>query len=431
MAIQIGRGHGKDYGILSVFMFSLFVCYSFVYAMYAIWLSQAVDLTGEQIGIIFSLNAFAAITSQPLLGFIQDKIQARQHILWLNVFTLLAAGPFLNLVYKPLLLADFYLGAAVGCIYIALVFLAIAGAVETYIERISRFNGLEYGQIRTWGSLGWAAAAFFTGRLMNIDPDLNFWIASAVALVPLFILAVVKIPVSEAATKAFDKAEKITFADIVNVLKLRDFHFLAIYVFGVASVYVVYDQQFPVYFASVFSTIEAGNRMYGYLNSAQIFLEAGGFFIAPWLVNRIGPKNGLLLAGTIMLIRILASGLADSPVMISLIKLLHAAELPILMISMFKYLNKHFDSHLSSTLYLVGFAFVTQVGTVILSPIAGKYYDIIGFENTYFIMAAIAGFFLLISTRLLLSDSDHVVVDPVADIAGNSTTSGDVSENKD
>ena len=421
--------HGKDYWIVSIFMFSLFVCYSFVYAMYAIWLSQAVNLSGEQIGIIFSLNAFAAITTQPLLGFIQDKIQARQHILWLNVITLLAAGPFLNHVYKPILVADFYLGAAIGALYIALVFLAIAGAVETYIERISRFNHLEYGQIRTWGSLGWAAAAFFTGRLININPDLNFWLASAIAIVPLFILAVIKIPVSEKATAAFEKADKISLKDVIAVMKIKDFHFLAVYVFGVASVYVVYDQQFPVYFASIFETIEAGNKMYGYLNSAQIFLEAGGFFVAPWLINKIGPKNGLLLAGSIMVIRIIASALTDSSIAISLIKLLHAAELPILMISMFKYLNRHFDSHLSSTLYLVGYAFVTQVGTVILSPIAGYYYDSIGFEKTYFIMAAIAGFFLLISTQLLLSDKAKVVIDPVENLPTDNNGEASTSSN--
>ncbi len=413
MTVQSIR-KGRDYWVISIFMFSLFVCYSFVYAMYAIWLSQAAGLKGEQIGIIFSLNAVAAISSQPLLGFIQDKIQAKQHLLWLNVFTLLAAGPFLNYVYKPLLLSEFYLGAAVGAVFVALVFLAIAGAIETYIERISRFNGLEYGQIRTWGSLGWAAAAFFTGKLFNINPDLNFWMASVIALVPLAILVFVKIPVSEKATAAFNSAEKVTFVDVVKVLKLKDFRNLTIFVFGVASVYVVYDQQFPVHFAAVFPTIEYGNQMYGYLNSAQIFLEAGGFFIAPWLVNRIGPKNGLLLAGLIMVLRILGSGLTDSPLLISLIKLLHAAELPILMISMFKYLNRHFDSHLSSTLYLVGFAFVTQIGTIILSPIAGRYYDIIGFEQTYIAMAAISGCFLVLSSKLLLSDKRAIA--PTAEV---------------
>ena len=405
----------RDYWIISAFMFSLFVGYSFIYAMYAIWLSQAAALSGQQIGVIFSANSVAAIATQPLLGFIQDKIKARQHLLWLNVIVMLCAGPFLNMVYQPLLMTQFYLGVVLGAAFIAMVFLAIAGAVETYIERISRFNHIEYGQIRMWGSVGWAAAAFFTGRFINIDPQLNFWIASAVALVPMFILAVVKLPVSERAVSAFERSEKVTIKDVTNLLTLKDFYFLALYVFGLATVYLVYDQQFPVFFASLFTDTSEGNTMYGYLNSAQIFLEAGGFFIAPWIVNRIGPKNGLLLAGSIMVLRILSSALVDSTVLLSFVKLLHAAELPILMISMFKYLNRHFDARLSSTLYLVGFAFVTQIGTVILSPLAGVAYDQFGFSHTYLGMAAIAGSFLLLSGFLLLSDQQHVEIDPVMD----------------
>ena len=404
----------RDYWVISAFMFSLFIGYSFIYAMYAIWLSQAAELTGQQIGIVFSANSVAAIATQPLLGFIQDKIKARQHLLWLNVIVMLCAGPFLNLVYKPLLVDSFLLGVVLGAAFIAMVFLAIAGAVETYIERISRFNHIEYGQIRMWGSLGWAAAAFFTGRLININPDLNFWIASGVALVPMFILGVIKLPVSEKAVSAFEKSDKVTVTDVKNLLTIKDFYFLALYVFGLATVYLVYDQQFPVYFASMFPTLDEGNTMYGYLNSAQIFLEAGGFFLAPWVVNKIGPKNGLMLAGSIMVTRIVSSALVDSTVLLSFVKLLHAAELPLLMISMFKYLNRHFDARLSSTLYLVGFAFVTQVGTVILSPIAGIAYDHIGFVQTYFIMAAVAASFLALSFFLLLSDKEHVEVDQAA-----------------
>jgi OHS family lactose permease-like MFS transporter len=266
-----------------------------------------------------------------------------------------------------------------------------------------------------WGSLGWAIAAFFTGKLINIDPSLNFWIASLVALVPMFILGFVKLPVSEKAAAAFEKSEKVTFADVKNLLRIKDFYFLALYVFGLATVYLVYDQQFPVYFSSMFPSIQEGNTMYGYLNSAQIFLEAGGFFLAPFIVNYIGSKNGLLLAGAIMVTRILLSATVDSTVLISLVKLLHAAELPLLMISVFKYLNRHFDARLSSTLYLVGFAFVTQIGTVILSPLAGISYDQIGFVNTYYIMAFVAASFLVLSYFLILNENENVKVDQAAE----------------
>lgn len=51
--------------------------------------------------------------------------------------------------------------------------------------------------------------------------------------------------------------------------------------------------------------------MYGYLNSFQVFLEAAGMFCAPWLVNRLGAKNGLIFAGMVMAMRMVASGLVE------------------------------------------------------------------------------------------------------------------------
>lgn len=60
-------------------------------------------------------------------------------------------------------------------------------------------------------------------------------------------------------------------------------------------------------------------------------------------------------------VRIFASGLAQDATTISLMKLLHAVELPILLIAMFKYIAANCDPRLSATLYLVGFQFVTQV----------------------------------------------------------------------
>ena len=95
--------------------------------------------------------------------------------------------------------------------------------------------------------------------------------------------------------------------------------------------------------------------MFGYLNSFQVFLEAAGMFCAPWLVNRIGAKNGLIFAGMVMALRMIASGLVEGPLLISITKLLHAVELPILLVAIFKYNSLNFDKRLSSTIYLVGF----------------------------------------------------------------------------
>ena len=146
--------------------------------------------------------------------------------------------------------------------------------------------------------------------------------------------------------------------------------------------------------------------MYGYLNSLQVFLEAGGMFLAPFIVNKIGAKNGLLLAGAIMACRILGSGFASTPLEISAMKLLHAAELPIMLIAIFKYITSSFDPRLSSTLYLVGFQFMTQVASSALSVVAGAMYDNFGFATSYKMMGIIVVIFLIISAFLLRSDNE-------------------------
>ncbi len=392
----------KNYWSGSVYLYTLFCGYAFVYSMYAIWLSQSVNLSGQEIGIIFSFNSIAAICIQPFLGYVQDKLHTKQHLLWLNSLCLLCAGPFFTFIYQPLISANFYLGALTGALYVAFVFLAMAGVVETYFERLSRYSDFEYGKIRLWGSLGWASAALFGGVLVNLGGEIIFWAASITSLIPLAILLFNKIEFPKTASLNTNDALKIS--DVLSILKLRRFYNLAIYVLGVATIYTIYDQQFPIFYASLFDDVLFGNEMYGYLNSTQIFLEALGFLVAPYIVNRMGAKNGLIFAGIVMFFRILASGIIEDTVALSFVKLLHSVELPILMVSIFKYINFHFDNKLSSTLYLIGFMFVMQLGAGFMSPIFGGLYDTYSFQHTYLLMSGITLFCLLLSAYLLEKD---------------------------
>lgn len=57
-------------------------------------------------------------------------------------------------------------------------------------------------------------------------------------------------------------------------------------------------------------------------------------------------KNGLIFAGMVMALRMIASGLVEGPLLISITKLLHAVELPILLVAIFKYNSLNFDKRL-------------------------------------------------------------------------------------
>ncbi|WP_114150465.1 MFS transporter [Bacillus spizizenii] len=399
------KGSKSLYWKLSAYLFFFFFTWSSSYSLFAIWLGQEVKLNGSATGIIFSVNAIFTLCMQPLYGFISDKLGLKKNILFMISVLIVFTGPFYIFIYGPLLQYDVFLGAIVGGIYLGTAFLAGVGAIETYIEKVSRKYQFEYGKTRMWGSLGWAVATFFAGQLFNINPNINFWIASLSAVILVAIILSIKIEMTD-----YDKerADSIRLKDVGGLFLLKDFWFLMLYVIGVTCVYGVYDQQFPIYYASLFPTSAMGNQIFGYLNSFQVFIEAGMLFLAPFIVNRLGPKKSLILAGLLMSFRIIGSGIVIGPFGISSMKLIHALELPIMLIAIFKYLAANFDTRLSSVLYLVGFQFASQVGTSIFSPIAGGLYDSIGFRQTYLFMGTLALCFTIISIFTLLDSKKGV-----------------------
>ncbi|MFR5133197.1 MAG: MFS transporter [Terrisporobacter sp.] len=108
---------------------------------------------------------------------------------------------------------------------------------------MGRRYDFEYGKSRMWGSLGWAAATFFAGQLFNIDPNINFWIASASAIILFFIILSISIEITD---EDIEKADSVKLKDVYSLFKLKDFWFFILYVIGVTCFYNVYDQQFPI-----------------------------------------------------------------------------------------------------------------------------------------------------------------------------------------
>jgi len=388
------------YWKLSAYFFFFFFTWSSSYSLFSIWLGQEIELSGAATGTIFSINAIFALCIQPIYGYVSDKIGLKKNILFFISALLLLVGPFFIYVYGPLLKYNVLLGGIIGGLFLGTTFLAGVGAIESYIEKVGRRYDFEYGKSRMWGSLGWAAATFFAGQLFNINPNINFWVASISAIVLFAIILSVKIEMTE---QEIERAESVKLKDVGRLFLLKDFWFFIMYVLCVTVFYNVYDQQFPLYYSSLFPSEQIGNQVFGYLNSFQVFLEAGMMFAAPFIVNKIGPKKGLVLAGLLMAFRIIGSGLVTGPIGISGMKLIHAVELPIMLIAIFKYLAANFDTRLSSVLYLVGFQFATQVGASILSPIAGSFYDHIGFRYTYLLMGITVLAFTLISSYTLLN----------------------------
>lgn len=400
------------YWKLSLFFFAFFFSWLVFFAFLPIWFGQTLGLSGAQIGTVYAVNAVFTMLLQPCYGYISDRIGLKKSLLYFITAAVFCTGPFFVFVYGPLLKSMFFAGAVLGGLVLGMAFFAGCAAVESFVEKVGRKYGFEFGRARMWGSLGAAVGVFCAGRAFNIDPEFIFWMASGGAVVMFCVLLTIHISPADAASA---KSDSIGMKDVKRLFALRDVWIFMTFILGSACVYSVFDQQFPIYYASLFPTAEEGNAMFGYLNSFQIFLEAGGMCAAPWIVNKIGAKRGLVLAGAIMTMRMAGSGLIANTYGISAIKLLHAIELAILLVAVFKYLALNFDTRLSSVLYLVGYQLSNQLGQAILSPIVGRLYDSIGFRDAYLFLAAVVGSFTLFGAALLIGDrKKRAVVKPEA-----------------
>lgn len=346
--------HKNIYIRFSAIFFFFFLSWAASYTLISIWMGQVLHLSGVKIGFLYSVNGIFTLLLQPLYGYFLDRLGMRKSILFFLSGILVLMGPFFIYIYGPLLQKNFPLGIILGGIFLSGSYLASMGAVESYMEKASRKYKFEYGHVRMWGSLGTAIAAFFAGSIFNINPNYNFWIGSIAAIFILIILCTTKINITDVEIK---DSKSVRVKDVFELFKLKKFWIFVVFIIGVASMYTIYDQQFPRYFAEQFATIKAGNQMYGYLNSLQTFLEAGMTFVTPKIVNKLGARNSMLLMGFLVAVRVVLTGIVSGPILISVVKLIQAFDFPLLYIAIFKYININFESRLSSILYLIGYQF--------------------------------------------------------------------------
>lgn len=395
----------RNYFALSAVSFLHLFAWSAAMSFFAIWLGQHLGIGATKTGLLYSANALAALCMQPVLGFISDKIGLKKTLLFTILIILLLIGPFFIYIYGPLLVSNFYLGAILGGIYLGFIFNAGYGVIDSYINKVSIKYGFEYGRARMWGSFGWAAATYTTGIAMNINPNLAFVSASLAALIAIICLSMAKVEISDVEMK---KANSVSLKDIKHLLQNKDFLFLLFFMIGVGCVYDVYDQQFGVYFVSQFESQAEGNRWFGDLGAIQTFFEAIFLFVTPVIANKLGAKRTLILAGTIMSIRIIGSSLEWGPLWIAAVKCIHSFEKPLFLVGQFKYISKNFDLRLSASIYL-GCLCTSSICASIFSPLFGSMYESIGFSQSYLYIGIVAGICTLISQKLLISDNKRVI----------------------
>lgn len=400
---------------LTILLF--FASWGIWWSFFQIWLTndeKGLGLDGSQVGTIYGVNSLATLIIMFFYGTMQDKLGTKRHLAVGAAVVMTLVGPFCNWVYRPLLESNFMLGVAVGAVVLSAGFMSAVGLFEALAERFSRTYGFEYGQARMWGSFGYAMVALVAGFLFTINPQLNFWVGSAFGLACLLILLCWKSPpVPSRQGGPVEEASTPGIGEMIGLLKMPSLWLIIVFVLFTWTFYTVFDQQmFPEFYINLFATQETGQRVYGVLNSVQVFAEAAMMGVIPILMHRIGVRTTLLLGVSVMCLRILGCAVFNDPVTVSAVKMLHALEVPLFILPIFRYFTMHFNPALSVTLYMVGFQISSQIGNVIMSQPLGALRDRIGYQPTFLVIAGtvfVAGIYALF---VLKKDDQDVLGEP-------------------
>lgn len=413
--------HNPAYLQSSLTLLLFFASWGIWWSFFQIWLTNpdsGLGLNGAQVGRIYAINSIATLILMLGYGTLQDRLGLKKTLAIGTAVIQTLVGPFAVWLYRPLLESYFTVGVILGAIVLSAGFMSAVGMLEALAEKFSRAFDLEYGQARMWGSFGYAAVALAAGFLFTVNPELNFWLGSAFGLANLLVLILWPTPVARASAPiAGDGAPESTpgLRDMGQLLANRDLWMVILLVLFTWTFYTVFDQQmFPDFYTGLFDTKATGEQAYGVLNSIQVFLEAAMMGLVPILMRKIGVRATLLCGFGVMFVRIGGCAVLDGPVAISLIKMLHAPEVALCVLPIFRYFTLHFNPALSATLYMIGFNITSQVGVVILSPGLGSLRDAIGYQPTFLVIAAIVGIAAVFGCFTLRRDDQAVRGEPFA-----------------
>ena len=392
-------------------IFLFFCSWGIWWSFFQRWLNS-MGLNGAEVGTIYSINSLATLVLMFCYGLIQDNLGLKRHLVLVISAIAALVGPFVQFIYAPLMRTNMMAAAVIGSIVLSAGFMAGCSLIEAVTERYSRKFNFEYGQSRAWGSFGYAIVALVAGIVFNINPMINFWLGSAFG-VGMLIVYLTWYPADQ--REALNDAEPTnpSLKEMVKVLRMPALWVLIVFMLLTNTFYTVFDQQmFPTYYASLFPTEATGNTVYGILNSVQVFCESAMMGVVPIIMRKVGVRNALLLGGTVMFLRIGLCGIFHDPVMISIVKMFHAIEVPLFCLPAFRYFTLHFNPKLSATLYMVGFQIASQIGQVVFSTPLGMLHDRLGDRTTFLTVSGIVLCAVIYGFFVIKRDDEQVDGDP-------------------
>lgn len=275
--------------LLSLMMFLEYFIWGSWYVTMGTYMSENLQSTGVQIGAAYGALAIATMISPFFIGMIADRFFAAQRIM--GVLHLIGAV----LLFAATQVVDNTIFYWVILLYSLLYMPTIALSNSVAFSQMTD-PGKQFPWIRVFGTVGWIVAGLLIGALGIEKTPNTFYMAAGVSVL-LGLISFILPDTPPRSSDAGASASDALGAQAFVLFKNRPY-----LIFFIAAVLVCIPLSFYYGFANLFLNEAGMENAAGKMILGQVS-EAVFILAIPFLFNRIGVKNMLLLGMVAWILR--------------------------------------------------------------------------------------------------------------------------------
>ncbi len=370
------------YGVLSI-----------VTTFYVPYLNQVVGLSLSEVGKVVSIGALSAIFSQQfLVGRLSGSNNKKR-------FVMIHFGALI-------LMTIFFIIANKFIIYIFAILYGIivqttGNIYEIYVERLSVKQGMEYSQVRKWGSIGFGCIVLLCGIIIERFEFKTIYIMG-IAMISIVIFI---IGLKFNNIEADAKKNEVKLRDI---LKNKNSLILGLTSILIIGTYNAIEFAYSTYLIDITGNTVLANSIYSKSIFFRVVVEFLSFMFVGRVLKNNTPKKYLIVAFLIAAARILLFSTGYVPLVV-LGDQLHGLMYGCYLTFLFKYIRNVVDDQFVAGTYsivtILGSAGANFVYPQIFSAIQGKF----GYNIMYLVGFAIIIISTLIAAKILPGEKKYIV----------------------
>lgn len=266
---------------------------------------RSLGLSGAQIGILNAIAPLGMAFLAPVWGYAADARGAHRLILRAALLTTM-------LVALGLTAATGFWQVLPLIVVLALVGSTASPLIDSYGVTISAQQGVAFGQLRVWGSIGYTAVVWLIGFVMGGEVSRLFLLCYAACLL-----------LACGATLGFPARRRQSgpsrWRGAAQVLRRADMRVL------LAGVFLLAVSTNPVFalFGLYVRDLGGDTTLLGTASAIAAISEFPVLFLGGWLVRKMGSRRMFVVALVIYSLRILLYSVAPSAPAVLAVQLLH------------------------------------------------------------------------------------------------------------